>query len=151
MFRSALTTASRPAARRSFHASSALAARTPIVGGNWKMNAGDGTSVAAVKELMTGLNAASAPNCEVFICPPSPYLDIVSSSASAQYNVCSQNVNENTSGAYTGEVSAEMLTDMGVNWTLVGHSERRDIVRGAWPCCSPCSPPSVLPLLYCCC
>merc|ERR1711990_525469 len=104
-----------------------MASRTKIVGGNWKCNAGNGTTMAEVKTLVEGLNAGPKPGCDVYICPPSVYLNTVQSSAAPHFNVAAQNCYKETKGAYTGEVSPEMLVDMGVNWTLIGHSERRDI------------------------
>jgi triosephosphate isomerase len=104
-----------------------MATRTPIVGGNWKCNAGNGTTMADVKELVSGLNAGPSPPCEVYICPPSIYLPEVKATAASHFNVAAQNTWKLTKGAYTGEVSPEMLMDAGVSWTLIGHSERRDI------------------------
>ena len=104
-----------------------MATRTPIVGGNWKCNAGKGITGADVDTLVTGLNALAAPSCEVYVAPPAIYLERVQASVSSDFNVSSQNVWKETSGAYTGETSAEMLMDMGVSYTLIGHSERRDI------------------------
>mmetsp|Transcript_31185 Transcript_31185/g.76084 ORF Transcript_31185/g.76084 Transcript_31185/m.76084 type:complete len:277 (-) Transcript_31185:348-1178(-) len=104
-----------------------LATRTPIVGGNWKLNAGNGTTKGSIDELVKGLNEAKAPACEVFICPPTLYLDRVQASAAPHLMVCAQNVYCKQKGAFTGETSADMLLDMGINWSLIGHSERRDI------------------------
>ena len=98
-----------------------------VVGGNWKCNAGKGTTAASVETLVEGLNGLSSPNCEVYIAPPDIYLDKVNATVSDSFNVCAQNLWKETSGAYTGETSAEMLVDLGVGYTLVGHSERRDI------------------------
>ena len=55
------------------------------------------------------------------------YLQAVQASAAPHFNVAAQNCWKETKGAYTGEVSPEMLVDLGIHWTLVGHSERRDI------------------------
>jgi len=108
------------AARRAF------STRTPIVGGNWKLNAGNGTTKATVTELVNGLNALSA-KCEIYVAPPAIYLDQVAQTAGSHLNVTSQNVYCQGKGAYTGENSVDMLQDMGITWTLIGHSERRDI------------------------
>jgi len=119
---SRLATRARPSQARLF------STRTPIVGGNWKLNAGNGTTQESVAELVSGLNAAPAANCEIFVCPPALYLDKVSSTVdTGRYNVAAQNIYSEGKGAFTGESSAVMLQDMGINWTLVGHSERRDI------------------------
>jgi triosephosphate isomerase len=100
--------------------------RVPVVGGNWKLNAGNGTTKGSVTELVDGLNALSA-KCEIYIAPPAIYLDQVSNTAGSHLNVASQNVYCQPKGAFTGENSVDMLQDMGITWTLIGHSERRDI------------------------
>ncbi|GAB5366400.1 hypothetical protein AAMO2058_001140500 [Amorphochlora amoebiformis] len=107
--------------------SRALSTRTPIVGGNWKLNAGNGTTKDTIDELVKGLNDGKAPACEVFVCPPTLYLERVQTTVVSYINVCSQNIYCKTKGAFTGETSAEMLMDMGIGYTLIGHSERRDI------------------------
>lgn len=104
-----------------------MATRVPIVGGNWKCNAGKGVTQADVDTLVGGLNALPQPKCEVYIAPPALYLDRVNSSVSSTFNVSAQNLWKGTNGAFTGEISAEMLMDTGISHTLVGHSERRDI------------------------
>merc|ERR1712046_448243 len=76
---------------------------------------------------MEGLNAGPVPKCQTYISPPALYLSEVQATAASHFNVSAQNCWKLTKGAYTGEVSPEMLVDMGVNWTLIGHSERRDI------------------------
>lgn len=101
-------------------------ARTPIVGGNWKLNAGNGVTKASVVDLVSALNAAKAPECDVYVAPPAIYLDLVASTVSPAFATTSQNVYFQEKGAFTGENSCEMLQDIGVNWTLIGHSERRD-------------------------
>jgi len=115
-------------ARTSFNGiSRTMATRTKIVGGNWKCNAGGGTTLADVNTLVEGLNAGPEPKCQTYLCPPSIYLQTVKSTAAAHFDVAAQNCWKVEKGAYTGEVSPAMLQDMGINWTLIGHSERRDI------------------------
>jgi triosephosphate isomerase len=112
---------------RSFSTTRSVA-RVPVVGGNWKCNAGNGTTMATVDELVNGLNSVKPTGeVEVFCAAPAIYLDYLTKNLDARYNPCSQNVWKEVKGAYTGEISADMLVDLGVNWTLVGHSERRDI------------------------
>eukprot|EP00472_Partenskyella_glossopodia_P004384 CAMPEP_0197516150 /NCGR_PEP_ID=MMETSP1318-20131121/1011_1 /TAXON_ID=552666 /ORGANISM="Partenskyella glossopodia, Strain RCC365" /LENGTH=255 /DNA_ID=CAMNT_0043064673 /DNA_START=111 /DNA_END=878 /DNA_ORIENTATION=- len=101
--------------------------RSPIVGGNWKLNAGDGITKASLVELVEALNGSPEPACEVFICPPTLYLESVQNAATTHLKLCSQNIYSKPKGAFTGETSANMLMDMGIQWTLIGHSERRDI------------------------
>ncbi|MEW5299925.1 MAG: hypothetical protein WDW36_002895 [Sanguina aurantia] len=96
-----------------------------FVGGNWKCNG----SVMAVSTLVTDLNASSSqvpPGIDLVVVPPFVYLDyVVSHLDKEKYQVGAQNVGLNPNGAYTGEVSAEILKDFGIPWVLAGHSERR--------------------------
>ncbi len=101
--------------------------RKPFVVGNWKMH---GTK-ASIKDLVTGLNALAerAGNATVAVCPPSAYIDYtqkcltVDNVALGAQNMCS----EPKQGAFTGEVSAVMLKDLGCSYVILGHSERRAI------------------------
>lgn len=86
-----------------------------------------GITAADVKTLVDGLNAGPTPKCEAYLCPPSLYLQSVQATAAPHFNVAAQNSWKHTKGAYTGEISPEMLVDSGIKWTLIGHSERRDI------------------------
>ena len=103
--------------------------RVPIVGGNWKLNAGNGTTAADVDTLVNVLNSAENPGkCEVVCAPPAIYLDRVKQTLNPdKFQVAAQNCFHEEKGAYTGENSAAMLKDLGIGWTLIGHSERRDI------------------------
>lgn len=93
-----------------------------FVGGNWKCN-GSGDSITT---LVDDLNAGSVPsNVEVVCAPPFVYLSQVQASLKAPYQISAQNCWVGTSGAFTGEVSAEMLADVGISWVILGHSERR--------------------------
>lgn len=98
-------------------------ARTFFVGGNFKMN---GTK-ASIKEIVERLNSASIPsNVEVVIAPPAAYLDhAVSLNKKAQVSVAAQNAYLKASGAFTGENSVEQIKDVGAEWVILGHSERR--------------------------
>jgi triosephosphate isomerase len=97
--------------------------RKVFVGGNWKCN-GD---VAFAKSHSEFLNTVEfdTEKCEVAVCPTSIHMGTVLASINPRFIVSSQNVSMYDNGAYTGEVSAKQLKDLGVNWTLVGHSERR--------------------------
>ncbi len=97
-----------------------------LVAGNWKMNG----SNEANKTLLAGIVAGvpKGPGFRLLVCPPYPYL----SSAAAQVagsavSVGAQNVSEHESGAFTGEVAPAMLKDVGCEYAIVGHSERRAI------------------------
>ena len=99
--------------------------RRTIVAGNWKMNA----SKESVNKLILGiLSGMSEVSSEVVVCAPFPYLSQVESLISdSQVKLGAQNINTNSSGAFTGEVSANMIKDFGVGHVIVGHSERRSL------------------------
>lgn len=97
--------------------------RQSLIMGNWKMNGSREEGQQLAKALAEGLGAVSQ---EVAVCVPFVYLsDIRAVLASSPIAVGAQNVADQASGAYTGEVSAAMLADCGVKYALVGHSERR--------------------------
>ncbi len=99
--------------------------RQTIVAGNWKMNA----SKEAVNTLVTGILSGMADvNAKVIVCSPFPYLSQVEAlAARSTLNTGAQNLNIHPSGAHTGEVSADMIKDFGVEYVIVGHSERRSL------------------------
>lgn len=99
--------------------------RQPLVAGNWKLNG----SLAGTDQLLEGINAGldQAANCEVAICPPFIYLQHAARVAKSGLQLGAQNVCEHDEGAFTGEVSAPMLKEVGCRYVLVGHSERRNI------------------------
>ncbi|MGI9527938.1 MAG: triose-phosphate isomerase [Weeksellaceae bacterium] len=102
--------------------------RTKIVAGNWKMN----MKWQDAKELLLGINqyvSTHKPNCEVIVCPPAPYLDNATEIFSGKAEIGSQNISEYNKGAYTGEISAEILNSINVKYSIVGHSERRSIYK----------------------
>ena len=97
--------------------------RKKIVAGNWKMNNNLSETVKLINDLKIQINRN---NVKVMIAPAFTFLQTaVKQIDSFDIEVISQNINNNSSGAYTGEVSAEMLKSIGVNTTLIGHSERR--------------------------
>ena len=100
--------------------------RRKIVAGNWKMNL-DFQEAQDLIENIANLCEDKQPDCDIVICPPFPYLEMTTdmSDDTQMFYVGAQNVNENESGAYTGEVSAKMLDSLGTNFCIVGHSERR--------------------------
>ena len=97
--------------------------RKIFIGGNWKSN-GD---LQFVKDHVAFLNSINfeTEKCEVSVSPVFIHLPAVISSLDSRYIVSAQNVSLFDNGAYTGEISAKQLKDLGVNWTLIGHSERR--------------------------
>ncbi len=99
--------------------------RKKIVAGNWKMNKNLQEGVALAKELNEAL-AAEKPNCDVIIC--TPFIHLASVSDVIDHSVIglgAENCADKVSGAYTGEVSAEMVKSTGAEYVILGHSERR--------------------------
>ncbi|XP_050300010.1 triosephosphate isomerase isoform X2 [Anthonomus grandis grandis] len=94
-----------------------------VVGGNWKMN---GTK-AQINEILGNLKSGLNADTEVIVGVPAIYLDYVKSQAPANIEVAAQNCYKADKGAFTGEISPLMLKDIGVNWVILGHSERRQI------------------------
>lgn len=95
-----------------------------LIVGNWKMNG----SLAANAALMQGVLAGvGQPACDVAVCVPSVYLPQLQGLLTGQDAIAlgSQNVSQHENGPYTGDVSAEMLREFGVRYSIVGHSERR--------------------------
>lgn len=97
--------------------------RKKIVAGNWKMNNGLSETIELINDLKQNLSDSDV---KVMIAPSYPFLKTaVDQVGDGSIEVISQNINDNKSGAYTGEVSIDMLNSIGVNTTLIGHSERR--------------------------
>jgi len=95
------------------------------VAGNWKMNASKESVNKLVLGILSGMDNVSS---KVVICAPFPYLSQVEALIShSQVSLGAQNLNINTSGAFTGEVSADMIKDFGAQHVIVGHSERRSL------------------------
>lgn len=99
--------------------------RRKLVAGNWKMHGSLSGNQALLDRVVA---AADGMSCAILVCPPFPYLAQVKSLLSAGgVALGAQNVSEHAGGAYTGEVSAAMLHDIGCTHVLVGHSERRSL------------------------
>ncbi len=97
--------------------------RKPIIAGNWKMNKTPEEAAELVRELVPLVADAEA---EVVVCPPFVCLDAVrKEAAGSNIKLGAQNVHFEKNGAYTGEISADMLLAMGVEYVIIGHSERR--------------------------
>ena len=94
-----------------------------LVAGNWKMN-GLAGSLAELAELKEAL-AASAPPCEVLVCPPATLLAQANWHVKGAFALGGQDCHAKPSGAFTGDISAEMLKDAGASYVILGHSERR--------------------------
>ena len=99
------------------------ALRKAVIAGNWKMN----KTPAEAKELIEAIKPLVADaGCDVVVCVP--YVDLAAAleaTAGTNIGVGAENCHWEASGAYTGEISANMLTAMGVKYVIIGHSERR--------------------------
>ncbi|MEX2187652.1 MAG: triose-phosphate isomerase [Pirellulales bacterium] len=101
--------------------------RRPFIAGNWKMNLNRAESVALAAAVAKGEALASA--VDVAVCPPSVYLDAVAQAVrGSSVGVGAQNMYFEAKGAFTGELSAAMLLDVGCRYVILGHSERRHIL-----------------------
>lgn len=99
--------------------------RKKIVAGNWKMNMNLQDGVALAKEINEAL-VADKPNCEVIICTPFIHLASVAGVLDSKVvGLGAENCADKAKGAYTGEVSAEMVKSTGAQYVILGHSERR--------------------------
>lgn len=104
--------------------------RKKIVAGNWKMNTNAAEGEALIKDINKGLESIYlSPELEVIVSPPFPYLptakNAISSKLSQIFKLSAQNCHVNRKGAFTGDVSAPMLKDIGCDYVILGHSERR--------------------------
>lgn len=106
--------------------------RRPIVGGNWKMNTDRASAVALADRVVSDIGGDSTlSRTDVVLFPPFPYLISVGErlrSARSAIRLGAQDFYHEANGAFTGEVSLEMLADCGVSVVLVGHSERRHVI-----------------------
>jgi triosephosphate isomerase (TIM) len=101
-------------------------ARVPFVTGNWKMHKTVGQALELVDELLAATETLAG--VEVGIAPPFTALHAVSKRVGGtKLRLCAQNVHWESSGAFTGELSVEMLKDVGCRYVIVGHSERRTL------------------------
>jgi triosephosphate isomerase len=99
-------------------------ARKVIIAGNWKMNKTASEAKALVEELKTKVQDISA--VDIIVCPPFTSIDAaVKAVAGSNIKVGAQNVHWAENGAFTGEISAQMLKEAGVDYAIIGHSERR--------------------------
>jgi len=104
-----------------------MQARRFIIGGNWKANG----APASVEKLVGELNAGSvevdtSKDVEVVCAPPFVFLTDVQKSLRKDYSVAAQNLWNQPQGAWTGEIPGAMLKDLGIEWVILGHSERRE-------------------------
>jgi triosephosphate isomerase len=84
----------------------------------------------SITSIVKNLNAAQLdPSTEVVISPPALYLTLTRSLADPKIGVAAQNVYDKPNGAFTGEISVEQLRDTKIDWVVIGHSERRVILK----------------------
>jgi triosephosphate isomerase len=103
--------------------------RKPFVAGNWKMNTDSYTSVELAERIASGSVEAAGQSVTVGVCPPFVYLQAVAKALSASsIAVGAQDIYFEPKGAFTGEISASMLKDIGCAYCLCGHSERRHVI-----------------------
>ena len=98
--------------------------RRPFVAGNWKMH----KTAAEAAEFVGRLAAHVPAEVDIGLCPPYTALaEAAAAAAGLRIAIYDQNMHEAPAGAYTGEISAEMILDTGANGVLLGHSERRQL------------------------
>jgi len=100
------------------------APRKFFVGGNWKMN-GDKHTIDGIVAFLN--QSGGSPNVDVVVAPPAPYLSYVKEQLKADIKVAAQNCYKVEKGAFTGEISPAMIRDLGLEWVILGHSERRHV------------------------
>ncbi|MDP4266163.1 MAG: triose-phosphate isomerase [Bacteroidota bacterium] len=101
--------------------------RKKIVAGNWKMNKNLNDGIQLIKEIIDLTNSEVIEDVEIIIAPPFIHLNkaVELLKNNKSIGVSAQNCNQFESGAYTGEISAQMLSSIGVKYVILGHSERR--------------------------
>ena len=97
--------------------------RRPLVAGNWKMN-GLRSALGELVEIARG--AARIPRADIMVCPPATLIaEFAAAARDTPVRICAQDCHCEPAGAFTGDLSAEMLKDAGASAVIVGHSERR--------------------------
>ncbi len=103
--------------------------RKPFVAGNWKMNTDSHSSVNLAKAIVSASVEIAGESVAVAVCPPFVYLQAVTTAIStSSIAVGAQDLYYEQKGAFTGEISASMLKDIGCAYCLCGHSERRHVI-----------------------
>ena len=101
--------------------------RRPFIAGNWKMNLNRASAAALVSDLIEKVSGLST--VDIAVCPPSVYLQAVAGILKdTPVALGAQNMYHEKDGAFTGEISAAMLVDVGCKYVILGHSERRRIL-----------------------
>lgn len=102
--------------------------RTFFVGGNWKCN-GTLESNAALVKVLNDASVPASDVVEVVVSPAFVHIPAVQAALRKDFSVAAQNCWVKGGGAFTGEISAEMLANLGLKWVILGHSERRHIIK----------------------
>ncbi len=97
-----------------------------LIAGNWKMNGLKEDAIALTDAITAGLDDTICQTCDVLVCPPHIHIDAVANKVPDGVFVGGQDCSVRDSGAYTGDISAAMLKDMGCSFVILGHSERRE-------------------------
>lgn len=101
--------------------------RRTLIAGNWKMNLRGDSAAALAKGIVAAVG--SSPSVEVVLCPPAVYLPVVEDAiVGTPVEMGGQNLYAADDGAFTGELNAAMLTDVGCRFVILGHSERRQLM-----------------------
>ncbi len=105
--------------------------RQKIVAGNWKMNTTAEEGQKLTSEIVNMVQDEVSADVQVILAPPFTHLQAVGKliGSNKKIALAAQNVSEHESGAYTGEVSVSMLKAVGVQWVIIGHSERREYFK----------------------
>jgi len=102
--------------------------RRKFIAGNWKMNTSRAEGISLASAIAAKVGASS--NVEVAVCPPAVYLEAVGQAAkNSAVGLGAQNCYHEAKGAFTGEVSPQMLRDIGCTYVILGHSERRQYFK----------------------
>lgn len=105
-----------------------MKSRTKIVAANWKMNLLLEDGIQLTQAILDGL--PTPVNCEIILAPPMPFLKVVSDLVrESPVATAAQNCHTDVSGAFTGEVSSEMIQSAGASYCITGHSERRELFQ----------------------
>jgi len=103
--------------------------RRPFVAGNWKMNTDSHVSIELAKAIASASADIAGVSIDLAVCPPFVYLQAVAKAlSSTSIAVGAQDIYFEQNGAFTGEISASMLKDIGCSYALCGHSERRHVI-----------------------
>ncbi|WLR41422.1 triose-phosphate isomerase [Bacillus carboniphilus] len=100
--------------------------RKPIIAGNWKMNKTLGEATSFIEEIKASI--PSSEEIDTVVCSPALFLErLVAASEGTEVKIGAQNMHFENSGAFTGEISPVALNDLGVEYVIIGHSERREM------------------------